>query len=295
MDNLQGVPNLEEMKQIPLFCTEPDEERNENNEALNSVPLTEAHPNSPQKIQEVKKSYLTINTCLDPPTPIGKQEAKEPPKAASTKSHLRSRQQSMMICCPGTQYANHTESKGASSVTCKKQSMPKHFVFSECLFNPQLPSSSNRPVLIAKFLIQKLGETVFQQARAFICSFPNPRKLLEEDPDKLVAIIGESNKQYIQAFKFLIGPTGATPIHNQQSHLRTKSMQPPEETQNFLAKLGANQKLPYSTRSTETKPKIGGIQASKRLLTSPANSSITDVSSPATTPIDHSGERKKEA
>ncbi|MDR3547197.1 MAG: hypothetical protein P4M11_02770 [Candidatus Pacebacteria bacterium] len=237
---------------------------------------------------EVKKSNLTINTCFDPTTPIQKT-------AASTKSHLRSKKQSMAV--PGPCYRH---SKGLGSVVNRQDSAPKHFVFSEKLFNPQLPSSPNRPLLFTEFLIRKLGQDKVDQACAVLRSAHDPIHLLDSEPEKIKSVIGEKNADCVQIFRYIISSNVLTPLHNQlsptqlhllqeQHHARTQSMHTPDATSAKAHRIPHLHNYPYSTRSTQTRPSAGAIQTGTRqnvmFLISPANSTATDASSLATTPV----------
>jgi hypothetical protein len=168
--------------------------------------------------EKCKKTYhhkpMTINTSFDPPTPVG-QGLKE--KSASTKSHYRIKKAN-----PSQQ----TSISAASSTTAR----PQHFIFSETLFNQGL-SSPNRPFLFTDFLIQKLGENKFEKAKNFLLQCSNPLRMLESANTKMIEIIGEENKQFLQVFKYILN-SNSTPL-NAHSHSRTRSLQTPETMHKF--------------------------------------------------------------
>jgi NIMA (never in mitosis gene a)-related kinase len=49
------------------------------------------------------------------------------------------------------------------------------------LFNPELQSSPNRPLLFSNFLKQKIGEEKFELVLKLLDSSENPGKFLEEE------------------------------------------------------------------------------------------------------------------
>eukprot|EP01022_Parablepharisma_sp_SALTPOND_P016131 TRINITY_DN2330_c0_g1_i1.p1 TRINITY_DN2330_c0_g1~~TRINITY_DN2330_c0_g1_i1.p1 ORF type:complete len:504 (+),score=60.57 TRINITY_DN2330_c0_g1_i1:675-2186(+) len=246
-------------------------------------------PSPGKKPLEIKKSYLTINTCFEPNTPV---EKPVPAKAASTKSHLRAKQRA-------------ASNKGMVTTSNGKKAMPKHFIFSESLFSPQAAFSPNRPLLFTEFLVRKLGKEVFDSACNVLKESVDPLALLEQEPAKLLKVIGESNAQCIQIFKYIISSNVSTPVHShlssqqlqllQQHHSRTRSMQTPDAFMTKIPRLvHFQQNRPYSTRSQAIaglKPKsttsAHGARMSKGFMVSPLNSAATDAScSPIETPKD---------
>ena len=181
--------------------------------------------------------------------------------------------------------------------------MPKHFVFSESLFSPQAAFSPNRPLLFTEFLIRKLGKTTFDSACNVLREFVDPLAMLDNEPGKLLKVIGESNAQCVQIFKYIISSNVSTPVHShlssqqlqllQQHHSRTRSMQTPDAFMTKIPHLGhLQQNRPYSTRSQAVaglKPKsttsAQGQNIGKKFMVSPLNSAATDSScSPIETP-----------
>ncbi len=256
----------------------PAEEEKET--PISSPPQEETHTQVPstKKTLEIKKGYLTINTCFEPSTPVEKPMAHV--KAASTKSHLRAQQQqrNLPILPPH---------KSISSVVCN--SKPKHFVFSEHLFSPHSAFSPNRPLLFTEFLIRKLGKEVFDRAcQTLREEAGDPVAMLENEPAKLLAVIGEENAQCIQVFKYIISSNVSTPLHSQlssqqlvllqQHHARTRSMQTPDAFMSKIPRLVHMQNYPQT--STHAKPRsTTAAQAGgdKGFMISP--SAATDVSS----------------
>jgi len=251
-------------------------------------------PSPGKKVLENKKSYLTINTCFEPNTPV---EKPVPAKAASTKSHLRSKQK---VVCPI--YPKGIPSTATSS---QRKTMPKHFVFSDALFSPQAANSPNRPILFTEFLIRKLGKDTFDSACNVLKESVDPWTLLDNEPAKLLKVIGEENAQCVQVFKYIISSNVSTPVHShlssqqlqllQQHHSRTRSMQTPDACMTKIPRLvhfPVNR--PYSTKSqivAGLKPKsttsAQARKVGKAFMISPLNSAATDAScSPLETPKD---------
>ncbi len=298
---MQPVTRVDANESIDQQCDLPADE--DSRDSKTAAAVSAAGPAKPTKIGpspgkkplEIKKSYLTINTCFEPNTPVEKPSA--PAKAASTKSHLRSKQKA----APTSKGMMAT---GAGTTTSQKKSVPKHFIFSESLFSPQAAFSPNRPLLFTEFLIRKLGKEIFDSACNVMKDCVDPLALLDNEPDKLLKVIGKENAQCVQIFKYIISSNVSTPVHSrlssqqlqllQQHHSRTRSMQTPDAFMTRIPKLvHLQQNRPFSTRSqvavAGTKPKstTSAQGAKKGFMISPLNSAATDAScSPLETPKD---------
>jgi len=196
----------------------------------------EMSPN--KKLLELKKNNLTINTCFESNSSNG---TSKPEKAASTKSHLRTKK---------------TTGKKAVRTSNNKRTLPRHFVFSEFLLNPEISPSPNRPLLFTEFLMKKLGKETFDAACNILKDSKDPLMLLSQEPEQLLEVIGKENAQCIQVFKYIISSDLSPSAHSQltsqqlqllqQCHSRTKSMQT-----NVFAEKGEqlDYDRPYSTKA----------------------------------------------
>jgi len=206
---------------------------------------------------EAKKNGLTINTCFDNSASGGKG------KSASTKSYLRS--------------------KPLNSNKVKA----KHFIFSDYLLDPQ-GYSPNRPLLFAEFLRDKLGEDVFNSACDVLKSSVDPLAVIDEDPGRLLKVIGPDNAQCLKVFKYIMSSNVSTPVHSKltteqleilQRHSRAQSMHTPNgyETKKPM---NYQQNRPYSTKAQAIAGLKPGVAAheGKKVIVSPLNSEATDIS-----------------
>ena len=72
-----------------------------------------------------------------------------------------------------------------------KKVNPKTFNFAETIFNPnKAPNSPNRTILFSEFLRSKLGEDKFMKMKNLLENSSNPLKILDENTDLVVEIIG---------------------------------------------------------------------------------------------------------
>ena len=265
--------NIEESKNVPETTDYATMEQQCDIIDNDEVKMEDNNETSPsKKLAELKKNCLTINTCFES---NGSGNNSEAAKAASTKSHLRQKK---------------PPPKRSVRTSDNKKSIPKHFVFSEYLLNPQASFSPNRPLLFTEFLIKKLGKDVFDAACNLLKDSTDPLVLLEQNPDQILSIIGEKNLQFLQVFKYIISANLSACIHSQltsqqlqllqQCHSRTKSMQTPVS---FIGKtpnlMNLQQDRPYSTRSQEMatlKPRFVHTDKSSKDV-SPISSAATDT------------------
>lgn len=185
-------------------------------EEIKAVLVTEKELSPTKRLLELKKNGLTINTCFESTS----SDASKPEKAASTKSHLR---------------AKKSAEKKAVRTSNNRKTLPRHFVFSEFLLNPEVSHSPNRPLLFTEFLMKKLGKGVFDAACNILKDSNDPLTLLDQEPGRLLEIIGKENAQCLQVFKYIISSDLSPSAHSQltsqqlqllqQCHSRTKSMQ----------------------------------------------------------------------
>lgn len=313
LPTLSSPQTLENKKEV--FLAGAAEEgnittKNNENEEMKSITKCEEEEKK-VKMGKAKKAYqrdIIINTCFDPLTPVESKQPQAQPvkaKAASTRSHIRTQHASQPSSA--TQSTNNPSSTASmatpnsSSSTKKSAGHPRHFIFSEHLFNPQLPFSPNRSILFLGFLREKLGEAKLSQVTTLLSSQADPISLLTTDSEKIITIIGKENAQYLPVFKYILASNGGganstTPLSSQlqfqimqQHHSRTRSMLTPEAMpgrnrgttiglggQNYgIAK---KEGLPYSTRACIQggKPTPIGIKNRKAYF-SPC-SAVTDSS-----------------
>eukprot|EP00826_Nyctotherus_ovalis_P038154 TRINITY_DN355_c0_g5_i1.p1 TRINITY_DN355_c0_g5~~TRINITY_DN355_c0_g5_i1.p1 ORF type:complete len:390 (-),score=100.52 TRINITY_DN355_c0_g5_i1:33-1202(-) len=231
------------------------------NEEVKAVPQ---HPPSLQMKRplEVRRNGLTINTCFDNGTSREKANA----KAASTKSHLRS--------------------KPLNSNKVKA----KHFIFEDYLLDPQ-GYSPNRPLLFTEFLRDKLGEETFNSACEVLKNSVDPLAVIDEDPERLLGVIGAENAQCLKVFKYIMRSNVSTPVHSKlttqqlellQHHSRAQSMHTPNGFETKKPSLATyQQNRPYSTKAQAIaglKPASNAPATEKKVLISPLNSEATDIS-----------------
>lgn len=213
---------------------------------------------------ESRKNGLTINTCFDQSGESNNE------KAASTKSHLRTKHQEQ-------------------TMTSNNTILPRHFTFSENLLDPQGTSSPNRPLLFTEFLRNKLGNEVFDLACNVLRDSVDPLVLLNDDPGRFLKVIGEKNAQYIKIFKYIMCSNVSTPVHNKLTSQQIELLQQHRSTQTPNASTIAKPKIthyqqnrPFSTRAQAIaglKPNAGGTaMADRNHNQSPLNSVCTDVS-----------------
>ncbi len=222
---------------------------------------------------------MTINTALDPPTPAAVLMRQG---VASTVVHRSQYEEEEKLPCSSTRGQPSTVSHARSSVGC-----PKHFVFSGSLLNPGLPTSPNRVALFTGFLREKMGETRFEQARTMLFSAENPLRLLDEERDKLLAVIGKENSPYLPIFKYIINVRSGAIVQThdfsqallaQQRHSRTHSMQVPVHR--------IHSRVPYSTKANQGMAGRTVTRGSEpKAFVSPANSVVTGSSSAAVSPV----------
>lgn len=228
------------------------------------VKAVSQHPQSLQlkKSLDARKNGLTINTCFDNGTSREKANA----KAASTKSHLRS--------------------KPLNSNKVRA----KHFIFEDYLLDPQ-GYSPNRPLLFAEFLRDKLGEQTFNSACEVLKNSVDPLAVIDEDPARLLTVIGAENVQCLKVFKYIMSSNVSTPVHSKlttqqlellQHHSRAQSMHTPNGFETKKPSLANyQQNRPYSTKAQAIaglKPTSNVPATEKKVLVSPLNSEATDIS-----------------
>lgn len=193
----------------------------------------EMSPN--KRLLEIKKNYLTINTCFESNSSGGNSK---PEKAASTKSHLR---------------AKKSTDKKAVCTSNNKKTLPRHFIFSEFLLNPEVSYSPNRPLLFTEFLMKKLGKETFDAACNILKDSADPLILLDQEPEQILEVIGKENSQCLQVFRYIISSDLSPSAHSQltsqqlqllqQCHSRTKSMVFGERSSQIVCD------RPYSTKA----------------------------------------------
>jgi NIMA (never in mitosis gene a)-related kinase len=69
-------------------------------------------------------------------------------------------------------------------------------------------------MLFSNFLRQKIGEDKFDQVLKMLESSDNPMKILDEEQEKVLNIIGEENTDCIKFFKFIVNSQNSTPINS---------------------------------------------------------------------------------
>ena len=103
----------------------------------------------------------------------------------------------------------------------------KNVSFSECLFNPQLPSSPNRPLLFSEFLRQKIGQKKFEEITEFLRGADNPVMFIEQHRDEITEIIGARHGDCIAILKYIFQSDVETPLNS--GHWRSRSLQAGEK------------------------------------------------------------------
>ena len=170
------------------------------------------------------KKKIVINTTINTTKEVGQ-------KSSSTRSH----QKAVLIkqvpkCLHG----------------------PKHFIFSEALFNVGSPTSINRVFLVSQFLIQKIGQLKFDQVNVLLSSSADPLKMLVNEKDKIMSILGQENEELLSVLKFLI--TSNNPSTN---HSRTKSILTPTAVPHYLS--------PQNSATNPVHPVISPVTSSSSI------------------------------
>jgi len=123
----------------------------------------------------------------------------EEEKTTIAKHLIETRKNALTI---NTSFDNSSESKG--QINTKQGTLPRHFIFSDHLLNPQAAYSPNRAILLAEFLKDKLGEEAFNSVCNILKESTNPLSLIDNKPQVLLKVIGSENAQCLQAFKYIM-------------------------------------------------------------------------------------------
>jgi len=101
-----------------------------------------------------------------------------------------------------------------NTIPTTKTAAKKEFTFTNLVFENKSPKSPSRSLWVPQFLKGKLGKEKYEQVLGFLERSSNPLEILKDQPERVLEIIGEENRECLVMLSFLMSNNSATPTAN---------------------------------------------------------------------------------
>jgi len=109
------------------------------------------------------------------------------------------------------------EQAGNSNVIpTTKTAAKKEFTFTNLVFENKSPKSPTRSLWVPQFLKGKLGKEKYEKVLSFLERSNQPVEIIKEQPELVLDIIGEENRECLVMLSFLMSNNSATPTANKE-------------------------------------------------------------------------------
>jgi len=98
-----------------------------------------------------------------------------------------------------------------NTIPTTKTAAKKEFTFTNLVFENKSPKSPSRSLWVPQFLKGKLGKEKYDQVLGFLERSSNPLEILKDQPERVLEIIGDENRECLVMLNFLMSNNSATP------------------------------------------------------------------------------------
>ncbi len=108
-----------------------------------------------------------------------------------------------------------SEQPGDSNmIPTTKTAAKKEFTFTNLVFENKSPKSPSRSLWVPQFLKGKLGKEKYEKVLSFLERSNQPAEIIKEQPELVLDIIGEENRECLVMLSFLMSYNSPTPTAN---------------------------------------------------------------------------------